>query len=83
MLARYDIRLPDISALEANQNDGYVRLPLDEFQDYKKYGLRPVVPVQSLVKTEQASLMIRIIDLTRAESMFQINPNRDIIEDRK
>ena len=40
-------------------------------------------PLQSLVKTEQASLLIRIIDLTRVESMFQRNPNRDIIEDRK
>jgi hypothetical protein len=30
VLARYDIRLPDISALE-EKSDGYVRLPLDEF----------------------------------------------------
>jgi hypothetical protein len=69
VLARYDIRLPDIGGLQA-KSDGYVRLPLDEFLDYKKFGLKQVDPVMSMVKTEQASLMVKIIDLTRAESMF-------------
>ena len=42
-----------------------------------------MLPAHSIVKTEQSSLKIHISDMTRIESIISVNPNRDIIEDRR
>jgi len=43
VLARYEIRLPDIKVnpeSNLNNNNGVFKLPLDEFIDYKKMGMK-------------------------------------------
>ena len=43
MLARFDIRLPDIKSnplKNCDDFDGSFSLPLDEFIDYKKMGMK-------------------------------------------
>lgn len=59
-----------------------MRLPLDEFLDYKKLRMRQLQPKETIVKTDQSCLLLNIQDMTRIESMFVVNPNKDIIEDR-
>ena len=86
MLARYELRLPDIKhnpdgSLE--EFDGEFKLPMDEFIDYKKMGMKPVPAPVSLIKTEQSCLVFFVQDMTRLESMLVQNPNREIIEDRR
>lgn len=58
-------------------------LPLDDFIDYKKLGMKQVQPNKSIVKNEQSCLKICVKDMTSFESMLAPNPNRDIIEDRR
>lgn len=80
MLAKYDLRLPDINA---NKSNGVYRLPLDEFIDYKKMGMKPILSNTTVVKESQSCLKLKLDDLTRIESILANNPNRDIVEDRK
>lgn len=62
---------------------GYLKLPLDELIDYKRMGMKGHDANQSIVKTEQANLQIRVIDMTTHRSILVENPNKGIIEDRK
>lgn len=62
---------------------GYLKLPLDELIDYKRMGMKGHEANQSIVKTEQANLQIRVIDMTTHRSILVENPNKGIIEDRK
>ena len=41
-----------------------------------------MVPNETIVKSDQSCLLIHIQDMTRIESMFVLNPNKGIIEDR-
>ena len=88
VLAKFELRLPDIKVdpfqLSYQTNfQGEYKLPISEFIDYKKMGMRQIAPHNSVVKTSQSCLCIQVKDMTRPDSMLATNPNKDIVEDRK
>ena len=52
-IASYEIRMPDIDKLKANEL-GLIKLPINESaMDYRKLGLKPSADVSTLVKRKQ------------------------------
>eukprot|EP00347_Sterkiella_histriomuscorum_P021039 403335495 len=82
IIATYDIRMTDIDKEPFDEN-GYIKLPISELIEFKKVGLRPVQDMENQVKKKQAYLQLRVVDMTRLDSMIVFNPNRDIVEDRR
>ena len=87
VIERFDIRIPDIHLLHhevPSSKDHVFKLPINDRRDFKKFGMKTVSKnEEDLQGKEQAYLNIRLVDLTRVETMLKKNPNRDIIEDRK
>lgn len=84
------MRIPDLKRLyeETQSNDdGLLRLPIDDTVDLKKCGLKPYPAVDgaSLLNKDidKPCLVTRLVDLTSRKSIYSRNPNEDIIEDRK
>ena len=46
-------------------------------------GMKQIPPHNSVVKTGQSCLCILVKDMSRPDSMLAVNPNKDIVEDRK
>ena len=78
VVASYEIRLPDINK-EPFDKDGYLVLPLPDKLDHKKMGL---TPNPNVLQDKQALFYVRVVDMTRLDSMIVYNPNREITEDR-
>ena len=76
VLASYEIRIPDLNKAPF-QADGTVILPIPKF-DYKKCGLTP----SGVATKGEATLELKIVDMTRIDAMIVYNPNRNIMEDR-
>jgi hypothetical protein len=85
VLAKFNLRVPDLKKLYSETScvhDGLLRLPLDEINDFKKFGLKPNASSR-MKKDDKACLVIRFVDLSTSASILTRNPNQDIIEDRK
>mmetsp|Transcript_18155 Transcript_18155/g.13202 ORF Transcript_18155/g.13202 Transcript_18155/m.13202 type:complete len:257 (+) Transcript_18155:42-812(+) len=82
VITSFEIRLPDLHKDPFDYN-GNIRIPVSDQIDFKKLGLKAVQDAELKVKQNKAYLYMRVVDMTRVDSMFIANPNRDIVEDRK